>query len=761
MILTKLPVKAISVSVVLVLALFGVFVWFTESYDVKGIQYVSVTDNSLKEHKTSSYRMASDGFIVRRGWPFELVVTVKTPLENDQTIVFAFETDGDKSIPRANSTLIEYSGSSGHSYTLKVETNSNAPIGKYEKAIVYITNSLVQNFTDPFILPGPVYLIFNPYNKGDEVYCPDNDMRLEMIQHEYGRVYNGFANKYFSYLWFYAQFDELTLEAAFYLLSLPEMHKSTMNNASAVATYLSTNLGWYRKNQSDPHSPPVGNQKGLLEERWSDDIKDYPDGTDPEAWTSTFEILHEWKNTGKAAKYAQGYIYASIQNSLFRTLGIASRQISIFDARIDTSAVTYGDGKKHHIVNKYYDHSAKLVKSEGSICNFHSWTDIYLYDFRNINGLFAIDGTSPRTPTGPGPLQFVKTLYEDFSPTISDMISYVKSAERYILMNCSSIDMCEMEKVIKYDPSGVGLIVSSKPDDEQGHKDITLEYLDRTVDAYIPAPHDPLSGGLLQNKEGCIEFDISIKHLTDSKHVLILGSPVNVEVYVSISGVDMDEREMVNTNVAVVMELMSDRGEFKRTLASVQKELILDSASNQTTFIIPLAAQSSEYLADDVARNNMIEIRVIALTQMTNGDLPVAMKIARQRIIAPDFQVIVPPLVAATGHGIEASVFEVSVHYQNPTTLGTNRVCISLHTHKLRMQQHDQIDTNVVLTKDGEKGKACYMLASGQDIQVPFIVTCPGNLGLYTMAVSLTGTNIPHTVKTVQVTVVDKGQELN
>jgi hypothetical protein len=77
---------------------------------------------------------------------------------------------------------------------------------------------------------------------------------------------------------------------------------------------------------------------GLVEGRWSDELRDYPGGTDPEAWVSTRDLFNEWKRTGRAAKYAQCYIFGAIQNSMMRALGIATRQLSAFDARIDESA---------------------------------------------------------------------------------------------------------------------------------------------------------------------------------------------------------------------------------------------------------------------------------------------------------------------------------------------------------------------------------------------------------------------------------------
>lgn len=53
---------------------------------------------------------------------------------------------------------------------------------------------------------------------------------------------------------------------------------------------------------------------------------------------SSRDILSEWRREGRAAKYAQCYIFASIQNSLLRSIGVGTRQLSAFDARIDETS---------------------------------------------------------------------------------------------------------------------------------------------------------------------------------------------------------------------------------------------------------------------------------------------------------------------------------------------------------------------------------------------------------------------------------------
>lgn len=63
---------------------------------------------------------------------------------------------------------------------------------------------------------------------------------------------------------------------------------------------------------------------------------------------STRDLLLEWQQTGRAAKYGQCYIFGALQNSLLRAIGVATRQLSAFDARIDQSAqfvcYIYNDG---------------------------------------------------------------------------------------------------------------------------------------------------------------------------------------------------------------------------------------------------------------------------------------------------------------------------------------------------------------------------------------------------------------------------------
>lgn len=59
-----------------------------------------------------------------------------------------------------------------------------------------------------FSYPFPIYLIFNPLNRDDEVYFPDRRLLDEYLNNERGLIWSGSENDHEEQKWYYAQFDQ-------------------------------------------------------------------------------------------------------------------------------------------------------------------------------------------------------------------------------------------------------------------------------------------------------------------------------------------------------------------------------------------------------------------------------------------------------------------------------------------------------------------------------------------------------------------------
>ena len=53
--------------------------------------------------------------------------------------------------------------------------------------------------------------------------------------------------------------------------------------------------------------------KSVLEGRW---FGDFSEGTDPDLWVSSIDILNIWKKTGKPTKYGQCWVFAAVQTTM-------------------------------------------------------------------------------------------------------------------------------------------------------------------------------------------------------------------------------------------------------------------------------------------------------------------------------------------------------------------------------------------------------------------------------------------------------------
>lgn len=697
---------------------------------------LAVSQDSIVAHRTDKYRL-HQGFAVRRGQPFTVDVFTADKLAADQTISINLA-GGERAAASYFSLRFvgSHSEEEGVKNTVEVSTGSDSDIGKFEDVEVVIKNKDGTTAAS-YTAEHPIYVIFNPYNKDDQTYVADEIMRKEYLENEHGVIYNGFAHDYFSYKWFYAQFDQLTLDAAF---SLVGSMKANQSKVVDVAAHISVNQGWYA---DDDTGDITGNKKlGLIEGRWSDELRDYPGGTDPEAWVSTRDLLSEWRDKGRGAKYGQCYIFGSIQNSLLRSLGVASRQLSAFDARIDESAAHYADKKQHHVVNNYYDRKGTKVKNEGQIWNFHSWNDLWLNNVLGTEaGWCALDGTPPGTPKGPGPLKLVYDLNEVIY-TITDMISTAKSAERHVLVDCESKDMCNMKKVIKFDTKGVRKIVTPMPLDGDKEEVITHQYNDDSKDAYIAVPHDPWHPDAPKdidaatNDDAALDIDVKIA----AAPAVVTGEGIEATATVRLTRrhVTNGGKPAVTIDVNVVAELQTQRGVMVKELARVVKTMTLDADADDKEIVVPLCFPAKNYLERNIRAAPFIEVRAFASAR---EQAIASLDSTKVHIRAPDMN-----LGAAAVRGDNGQThIPVELTVVNPHDFELETVCASVHAPHL-VHTHDT-------AQGSSMSMVCASLGPNESRIVSFRLYAPEDsvVDSHTIVAKVSGDYLPMSVTHVDV----------
>ncbi len=155
------------------------------------------------------------------------------------------------------------------------------------------------------------------------------------------------------------QFHPTALESALHLLRSFDGDRS---DPIAVARHFSFAVNTQKTNPN-----------GLLIGRWEGS---YASGKEPTYWTNTREITIEYVKSGfRPVKFAQCWVFGAALNTMFRTVGIPSRQITTFQSAHESPDRS---GKYTHQIHNYYDKTGKLITQTGTVWNFHSWNEAWI-----------------------------------------------------------------------------------------------------------------------------------------------------------------------------------------------------------------------------------------------------------------------------------------------------------------------------------------------------------------------------------------------
>lgn len=132
-----------------------------------------------------------------------------------------------------------------------------------------------------------------------------------------------------------------------------------------------------------------GQTQKVLRGRWDGD---YKDGRSPGYWSSSTQILNEYRKNG-VVKYGQSMVYACLLTSYARTMGIPATSTTGYDFVRETGAdlVWIPDA------SGVYSASPK-----GQARNLHVWTEAWLKrpDLKGGDGWQAIDATPQESSSG-------------------------------------------------------------------------------------------------------------------------------------------------------------------------------------------------------------------------------------------------------------------------------------------------------------------------------------------------------------------------
>ncbi|WAR12579.1 TGMH-like protein [Mya arenaria] len=291
--------------------------------------------HNTHEHHTNEFDITDsrvydsrEVLVIRRGQTFLAHVTfnrVFDPKKDDLRLVFEYGKCpiaskatrvelilSDKDVKNEWGAWIESSKDALTS--LRIMTPPKLAIGKWTLKIDVIKREDSNKTTYRYVHKDPIYILFNPWCKGDVLDC------------------------------------------ALSLLDQAGIKDQARSNPVIIARKLSALV-----NSSDDNGVLTGNWSG-----------DYTSGTSPLEWTGSCAILEQYYRTKEPVRYGQCWVFSGVLTSVCRALGIPARSVTNFSSAHDTDGSISID--KHFNT----DGEPLEEYNSDSIWNFHVWNDVWM-----------------------------------------------------------------------------------------------------------------------------------------------------------------------------------------------------------------------------------------------------------------------------------------------------------------------------------------------------------------------------------------------
>ncbi|GFO27094.1 protein-glutamine gamma-glutamyltransferase k [Plakobranchus ocellatus] len=318
-------------------------------------------------HHTSEYEVPN--LIVRRGQCFLINVEFSREFIADQDSISLKFVTGSRPAQSRGSVVpvspvdhlvdgqwgFKMSGLKGSLMTLTVSTGSDAIIGRYEMFIDTAHSGQMGQERWRHKHMDDIFLLFNPWHKGDAVYLAQELERSEYVLNETGRLWLGALEKHFVRPWYFGQFDYISLIAAISILDQSEIADRARSNPVTVTRAVCRALNHTERDC------------GILYASWSGR---YEDATAPYAWAGSPSILEEYVRTRKGVKYGQCWTLAAVATTILRTLGIPARCVTCYRAVHDSDYS--GPINTHWSVDM-----RPKTDMDDAIWNYHVWAEAW------------------------------------------------------------------------------------------------------------------------------------------------------------------------------------------------------------------------------------------------------------------------------------------------------------------------------------------------------------------------------------------------
>lgn len=337
---------------------------------VKDVDF-HVTEN-CKNHHTDQFHIVENGtLVIRRGQPFMVTLSFNEDFDASKHELKFMFLIGEDPLPSQKSDIrfgltdkwypeewgAKLMTQKGNRITVYIHPGCDAVIGEYDFLLEIDTKGSKGNYV--YDHPDPVYLLFNPWCKSDQVFMEDKSLLDEYVLNDSGYIYQGSGtSQILAKPWNYGQFDEGILDISMFILR---------QGFSEVGHQMSDPVRVSRAISQMINSPE---NNGVVMMDFSEEPSR---GKRPSAWAGSVSILHLFRETGEAVRYGQDFVFAGIMTTVCRALGLPCRPITNFVSAHDSD---------ENVTNDVYveeDEDGNIVeRKEDTTWNYHVWNEVWM-----------------------------------------------------------------------------------------------------------------------------------------------------------------------------------------------------------------------------------------------------------------------------------------------------------------------------------------------------------------------------------------------
>ncbi|XP_075701349.1 protein-glutamine gamma-glutamyltransferase E-like [Rhinoderma darwinii] len=621
-------------------------------------------------HRTDVFD--NNALILRRGQPFTITLYFNRSLQSGENVTFTAETGPSPSEDNKTRTTFQLfenenqkswssvlTSSNSNALTVAINSPPDAVIGHYILSVSKTTSSTQAASPQPI---GGLYLLFNPWSQGDNVFLADENERQEYVLNERGVIFMGSDTEMLSMTWNYNQFERSILEICFAILDRsinyqkdPVSDVAQRNDPLYVCRVLNATV-----NSKD--------ENGVLVENWSGF---YDDGVSPASWNGSSFILKNWYfNEYRPVKYGQCWVYGGVLCTVLRCLGIPTRVITNFNSAQDKNRNLY--------IDIYYDNRGASNESmQDLMWNFHVWNEAW-FKRKDIdpvyNGWQVMDSTPLETSDGiyccgPAPLVAIKEGDVDLKYDVAFMFASVNAdLSQWIYYNDGT------QKRISNDTKYTGKYVSTKAVGSDDRVDVTNSYkypegsseerqvFQKAVNKLLDSPFVELEKKLLyfrKRDEEKPRMDTTLAGMFNLLQVPSLGQDVNLILSL---------KNLTANNIRVIVNMTSSSilytGRHKYEIWADTKMVPLGPSEDKHISIPLTYVQYKTYMGED----NLIRMTALCEVEGTEERI----------LVEKDIILVKPPItIKCSDQAALKSAFKAEVIITN-TLSETMDSCILL-----------------------------------------------------------------------------------